>query len=78
MPIESEGRDNVRTKRLPNCNSFPIQSNDNGVKFCSVLPEFIVLRFHPSIQPFKLEMNDKPIFCPKDEIKKMTELQCKV
>ena len=33
MPIESESRENFRTKRLPNGNSFPIQLNDNGVKF---------------------------------------------
>ena len=40
MPSEykSESRENFRTKRLLNCNSFPIQMNDNGVKFCSVLP----------------------------------------
>jgi len=35
MPIESESRENFRTKRLPNCNSFPIQLNDNGVKIYS-------------------------------------------
>ena len=39
MPIESESSENLRTKRLLNCNSFLIQLNDNGVKFYSVLPE---------------------------------------
>jgi len=53
MPIESESRENFRKKRLPNCNSFPIQLNDNGVKYCSVLPVISKLSTSMEIRDFE-------------------------
>lgn len=57
MPIELGSRANFGTKKLLNCNSFRIQLNNNGVKFCSVLPVIHKSSTSPKMQDFKQIIN---------------------
>ena len=63
MPIESESRENFKTKKLPNGNSFPIQLNDNGVKFCAVLPVPLISAIYASVQPFNSKSATQVVVC---------------
>jgi 4-carboxymuconolactone decarboxylase len=52
MPIESEGRKNLRTQELPNCNSITIQLNDKKGGVMKVI----------KVDRIKKELQVKPLF----------------